>query len=71
MQFSPTPAAADPLYFFGAASPLPLVVMQSPMATLQNRAGELVREAGEALREMEDELHLFVDEEDAAYLFKS
>ena len=29
------------------------------------------RATGEALREMEDELRLFVDEEDAAYLFKS
>jgi ATP-dependent DNA helicase RecG len=41
------------------------------IAGAQALAGELVREAGEALSEMEDELHLFVDEEDAAYLFKS
>jgi ATP-dependent DNA helicase RecG len=41
------------------------------IAGAQALAAELVREAGEALGEMEDELHLFVDEEDAAYLFKS
>ncbi|HTT58500.1 MAG TPA: helicase-related protein, partial [Acidimicrobiales bacterium] len=41
------------------------------VAGAQALAAELVRSAGEALGEMEDELHLFVDEEDAAYLFKS
>ncbi|MGC2168981.1 MAG: helicase-related protein, partial [Acidimicrobiales bacterium] len=41
------------------------------IAGAQALAAELVQGAGEALGEMEDELHLFVDEEDAAYLFKS
>jgi ATP-dependent DNA helicase RecG len=34
-------------------------------------AGEIVADGGATLEEMQDELRLFVDDEDAAYLFKS
>ena len=34
-------------------------------------AASMVGQGGEALAAMEDELRLFVDEDEAAYLFKS